>query len=145
MERMNPLIKKIEELAQQVPVSAMYVFGSRVAEIKSLMEGKRPGRRLSGSDMDIGVQPETGERLTAKNRVDLTLALERILSVKRVDLVVLPEANPFLALEIIRGELIYCRDHDQQAEDELYILRRAGDLAYFEKERRRMIIEEGAR
>jgi hypothetical protein len=32
----------------------MYLFGSRAAEIKSLMEGKRPGRSLSGSDVDMG-------------------------------------------------------------------------------------------
>jgi uncharacterized protein len=63
----------------------------------------------------------------------------------RVDLVVLPEADAFLALDVIRGELIYCRDFDQQAEDELYILRKAGDLAYFEKERRKLILTGGGR
>ena len=46
---------------------------------------------------------------------------------------VLPEASPFLALDVIKGELIYCNDPDLQAEDELYVLRRAGDLAYYEK------------
>jgi len=75
--------------------------------------------------------------------VEIILALEALFGVKRVDLVVLPEAGPYLALDIIRGELIYCRDPDQQAEDELYILRRAGDLAYFEKERRKMILAGG--
>jgi hypothetical protein len=57
-----------------------------------------------------------------------------------VDLVVLPEADPFLALDVIRGELLTCADADAQAEDELYVLRRAGDLARFARERWRLIL-----
>ncbi len=57
---------------------------------------------------------------------------------------VLAEADPFLSLEIIRGELLYTNDPDRQARHELYILRRAGDLMPFKKERMRMIMEEGA-
>jgi hypothetical protein len=83
--------------------------------------------------------------LAAEERVELALALEKLFAVPRVDLVVLPEAGPFLALEVVKGELLDCRDYDRQAEDELYILRRAGDLARFEKERRRLILEEGGR
>jgi hypothetical protein len=77
--------------------------------------------------------------------VELTLALEDLFGVGRVDLVVLPEAGAFLALDIIRGEILYCRDFDQQAEDELYVLRRAGDLSYFQRERIRTVLNEGGR
>lgn len=139
------LIKKIQELAERVPVSALYVFGSRAPEIKSLVEGRDEERMASEADVDIGVQPEFGQRLTAEDRVEIVLFLEKLLGVKRVDLVVLPEAGPFLALDIIRGELLYCRDLDQQAEDELYVLRRAGDLAFFEKQRRELIFTGGGR
>jgi len=67
------------------------------------------------------------------------------LKVGRVDLVVLPEAPPFLAVEIIRGELLFSEDLGKQAEDELYILRRAADLAPFALERQRLVLREGGR
>jgi hypothetical protein len=41
--------------------------------------------------------------------------LEDLLEVNRVDLVILPEADPFLALEVIRGELLYSEELDRQA------------------------------
>ncbi|MBM4127923.1 MAG: hypothetical protein FJ247_11335 [Nitrospira sp.] len=66
--------------------------------------------------------------------------LEDILGVGRVDLVSLPEASPFLAVEIVRGELLYETDADRTAEYELYVLRRAGDLAPFEQERVRDVL-----
>lgn len=62
-----------------------------------------------------------------------------------MDLVILQETDPFLAVEIIRGELLYTEDPDKEARYELYVLRRAGDLLPFKKERIRMIMEEGAR
>lgn len=62
------------------------------------------------------------------------------MDVVRVDLVVIPEADPFLAAEVIRGELLYCSDPDDQAENELYILRRAGDLAHYKRERIQSIL-----
>jgi uncharacterized protein len=145
MERNTATIERLARLADSYGLSALYVFGSRALEIKARLEGRETEPTDPATDLDIGVQPERGRRLPARERVEIALALEGLFGVKRVDLVAVPEAGPFLALEIIRGELIYCRDPDQQAEDELYILRRAGDLAYFEKERRRMIIEEGAR
>jgi hypothetical protein len=93
------------------------------------------------SDVDIAIQPSRNHRLSAQERVRLTSALEDLFDVGRVDLVLLPEANPFLAVEAIRGEMLACRDLDTQAEDELYILRRAGDLAPFERQRWEQLIE----
>ena len=75
----------------------------------------------------------------------LTMDLEDLFHVDRLDLVLLPEADPYLALDIIRGELLYTIDPDAQARYELFVLRRAGDLLAFKKERTRMILEEGAR
>lgn len=43
----------------------------------------------------------------------------------------IPGAAPFLALDIIRGDLLYSRNQDEQVEFELYVLRRAGDLVNF--------------
>ena len=85
--------------------------------------------------MDIGVEPMRGRKLSTREKVRLAIELEEIFEVPRIDLVVVSEVDPFLALDIVRGELIYCADHDEQAEHELYILRRAGDLAPFQRER----------
>jgi hypothetical protein len=76
---------------------------------------------------------------------DLAAELEDLLDAPRVDLVSLPRADPFLALDIIRGELLSTSDADRQAEYELFVLRRAADLLPFQRERVRMILEEGAR
>ena len=65
--------------------------------------------------------------------------------VARVDLVVLPEAGAFLALAVVSGELLYCDNSTEQAEYELYVLRRAGDLLPFERARRELILSQGAR
>ncbi len=55
---------------------------------------------------------------------------------------VLPEVDPFLAANIIRGERIYCIDEYEADEYDLYILRRAGDLAPLEHERIALIMGE---
>jgi hypothetical protein len=44
-----------------------------------------------------------------------------------------------LSTNIVRGERIFCRDPYAADEYELYILRRAGDLAPFEKDRLSLI------
>ena len=74
--------------------------------------------------------------------MQLTIELEDLFQVSRVDLVIFSDAPLFLCLEVIKGRLLYCKDPDEQAEHELLILRRAGDLAYYEKERRQEILGE---
>ncbi len=139
------LKQQLHHLADRYRLAVIYVFGSRAVEMAGRLEGKAAPVSALESDVDVGVQPEKGTRLSAEDRVELTLALEDLFGVRRVDLVVLPEADAFLALDIIRGEILFCRDFDQQAEDELYVLRRAGDLSYFQRERIRMILKEGGR
>ena len=46
----------------------------------------------------------------------------------------------FLALDVIRGELLFCDDSHAQAEYELYVLGRAGDLAPHERARRELAL-----
>jgi uncharacterized protein len=137
--------QQLRHLAARYRLAVIYVFGSRASEIANRLEKKAVPVSALQSDVDVGIQPEKGLRLSAEDRVELTLALEDLFGDVRVDLVVLPEADAFLALDIIRGEILYCRDFDQQAEDELYILRRAGDLSYFQRERIRTILNEGGR
>ncbi len=130
----------LKALGTRYEISAVYAFGSRATEIARCIRGQTVSREFPESDIDIGVQPAPDRRLTAQERVRLAVELEELLGAKRVDLVVLPEADPFLALEVIRGELLYCADADAQAEEELYVLRRAGDLARFARERWRLIL-----
>jgi predicted nucleotidyltransferase len=137
---MSSIEEQLREIAGQYKIAAFYVFGSRAAEIASRVYGQEVSPQHPDSDVDIGVQPEPGQRLSAQERVRLAMALEDLLGVNRVDLVVLPEADPFLAVDIIRGELLYCADADAQAEDELYVLRRAGDLAPYARARWEQIL-----
>lgn len=130
-----PLEDRLKRLCPRYGITALYLFGSRAREIAERMSGRVIPPENSESDVDIGVQPAPGKRLTAQERVQLTVELEDLLGAERVDLVVLPEADPFLALDVIRGEMLYCADPDVQAEEELHVLRRAGDLAHFARDR----------
>ncbi len=136
---------EIKQLADRYELAEVYAFGSRAKEIaeRFLKNGvsESPGK----SDADIGVRMKPGKALSPRKRVQLALDLEDLLGASRVDLVLIPEAEPFLAADIIRGELLYAEDLDRHARYELYVLRRAADLFPFKKERIRMIMEEGAR
>jgi len=145
-ERGYGLREKLGSLARKYGIADVYVFGSRAAAIAARVRGsiEQPGAP-AGSDADIAVRPHHGRRFGASDRVDLTLALEDLFEVPRVDLVVLPEAGAFLALAAVSGELLYCEDATDQAEYELYVLRRAGDLLPFERQRRELILKHGAR
>jgi hypothetical protein len=90
----------------------------------------------------VGVLPLEGVKMEPREKVRLTMDLEDLLRVRKVDLVVLPEADPFLAANVIRGERIYCEDEYAADEYGLYILRRAGDLIPLEEERIRLIMGE---
>ena len=134
------MMHELESIAERYNLCAIYAFGSRAAEISARVRGELFSSRHPGSDVDIGVQPDGRNTLSAREKVQITIDLEDLFEEHRVDLIVMTEIEPFFALEIIRGELIYCDDLDVQAELELCILRRAGDLAYYEKERRRQIL-----
>jgi predicted nucleotidyltransferase len=135
-----PIIEQLKEISARYHIGAVYAFGSRVIEVAGRVRGEAVSPQYPVSDVDIGIQPLLDYRLTAQERVRLSIELEDLLGVGRVDLVVLPEADPFLALDVIRGELLWCADADAQAEDELYILRRAGDLAPYARERWQLIL-----
>jgi len=68
------------------------------------------------------------------------MSLEDLFSVTKIDVVFIPEVDAFLAANIIRGERVYCKDEYEGDEYELYVLRRAGDLAPFERERIALIM-----
>ncbi len=133
--------RHLNDLCRRYQIDALYAFGSRAEEAVAAVRTGLHLERGGPSDLDIGVLPRAGHRLDARQRVTLARELEEAFGDgPRVDLVVLPEASPFLALDIVRGELLCVLDKDQEAEYQLFVLRRAGDLAPFERERRRMAL-----
>lgn len=137
--------KRLSELARAYHLAEIYVFGSRAAEIAAMIKNGRSMKRASSSDVDIGVRPKKGPRLSTRDLVNLAVKMENLFGVNRVDLVLLPDAEPFLALDIIRGELLYADDPLDQAYYELFVLRRAGDLLPFKRERIDLILRGAAR
>lgn len=135
----------LQAILERYGISACYAFGSRAREIAARLKDPSYCASAGRSDLDIGIEPIRGRKLSVKEKVKLGIELEDLFRVPRVDLVMVSEADPFLALDIVRGELIYCRDRDQQAEHELYILRRAADLAPFQRARMRQVLEGGER
>jgi len=135
----------LQSIGERYNIQALYVFGSRAAEVAAFLrgEGPSPSHSVATSDVDVGVRPV--RHLSAQERVRLMLELEDLLGGARVDLVILPEAPASLAAEIVAGELVYTTGPGEAAEYELYCLRRAGDQAFLERERRRMILTGGGR
>ncbi len=130
------------ELADRYNLEAVYAFGSRAREILTIAAGHIGSLPDSVSDVDIGVKPASSTRLSVSQKVELAQELEDFFNVPRVDLLVIPEVDPFVAANIIRGERLYCRDEYLADEYELFILRRAGDLLPLERERLALIMEE---
>lgn len=131
---------RISGLCRRYGIDVLYVFGSRAREVARLI---RSGQRVAAqgaSDVDIGVLPQKDVMLDVRAKARLMAELEDLLDAGRVDLVVLPEAPPFLSVDIVGGEVLYEVDPDRSAEYELYVLRRAGDLASFERERIQQIL-----
>lgn len=126
-------------LAARFKLQIVYAFGSRAKEVAA-WPGTKWQFPASDSDVDIGVKPSPGCSLDPMEKVGIAQSVEDALGVPKVDLVVLPEADPFLAANIIRGERLYCTDTYMADEYELYILRRAGDLIFLEKERIALIM-----
>jgi predicted nucleotidyltransferase len=131
----------LREICEKFRVSLLYAFGSQAETVRAWLEGQREEVERVSSDVDIGIKGSPGEKYSVKDKAKIALALENLFGRSRVDLVVLNEADPFLAAEIIRGERLFSRDGHEADEYELYILRRAGDLAFLERERMALILE----
>ena len=132
--------ESLSQMAEKYSLSVIYAFGSRSKEALNFISGRNRILDFKGADLDIGVLPQTKGKLTVHQKVDLAADLEDLFEAHRVDLVSLPEADPFLAANIIRGERLYCREETEADEYELYVLRRAGDLAPLERERMALVL-----
>jgi len=134
----------LERLAGDFRLESIYAFGSRAKDVAAVFDGRRGALQASQSDVDIGVKPEPGLSLGVSAKVELAQQLEDFLDVPRVDCVIIPEVDPFLAANIIRGERLFAKDGHAADEYELYILRRAGDCLPLERERLALIMGEKA-
>jgi predicted nucleotidyltransferase len=112
--------------ASREDVRAAYVFGSRAT-----------GYARPDSDIDLGVLYRTPQALEQTVRLEGDL---HEAAAMKVDLVDVGRASAFLALEIIRGERVFVRDPVDTDYFELYVLRRAGDLLPFERERQALLL-----
>jgi hypothetical protein len=139
---MNKRREALEQICRLFGVALLYSFGSRAAEVREWVEGQRDRLPAGPSDADMGVKPEPGRKWAVREKVQLAGALEDLWGVLRVDLVCLNEADPFVAAEIIRGERLFTSDARGADEYELYVLRRAGDLAPLERERMALVLGE---
>jgi hypothetical protein len=137
---MKDLYRNLVDICHRYGVTSLYVFGSRASEIAARVAGEHVVPVHPQSDGDFAVQVAKMSDLSGFSRGGLLVDLEGLFELPRADLVVLNNADPFIALEAVRGELLFCVDPDQQAEEELFILRRAGDLEPFETERIRLML-----
>lgn len=131
---------RLHALARRHELDAVYAFGSRADEIAKLVRGEGPVDSTNRSDVDIGVLPSPDHDLDVRARVQLAGELEDLFGVSRVDVVLLPQAPAYLASDVVAGDLIACVAPVREAEYQLFVLRRAGDLAFFERERRRQLL-----
>ncbi|MFN3414387.1 MAG: type VII toxin-antitoxin system MntA family adenylyltransferase antitoxin [Thermoanaerobaculum sp.] len=116
----------VSVLAGKQGLWAVYAFGSRVR-----------GDFLPQSDVDLAVLGETPIDLDAL--LSWQGELERALQTP-VDLVDLRRVDAFMALEILKGCRLWAKDPVAADEFELYVLRRAGDLAFWERLRREQVV-----
>jgi predicted nucleotidyltransferase len=139
---MDLLKQQLHKTCDHHRIDLVYAFGSRACEIREFICGRGEIDNENSSDVDMGVKSSPKRKaMSVREKVEMAAEIEDLLGVGRVDLVILSEADPFLSANIVRGERIFCRDPYAADEYELYILRRAGDLAPLEKERLSLIFD----
>ena len=138
---MEPLRTRLAAFCRTHQVEALYAFGSRASQARAALEGPAGDVPSSDSDLDVGAKVLRGSRPDVREKSLMAVELEELFAVSRVDLVLLNEADPFLAANIIRGERIFSVDDHAADEYELYVLRRAGDCAPLERERLSLLEE----
>ena len=137
----------LHDMLRRYRLTAVYVFGSRALEIDARVTGgpAQIRRRATDRPPRLGCRyrraADAWHAALGRATGRLALELEDLFAVARVDLVVLSEANAPLAAEVVRGELLVCADADEEAESQLYYLRRAGDLAPFYDAQLRDLLE----
>jgi len=133
-------------------------FGQPVNDVRPL---GGPGAVAGGVEVDAGIAERFDLAVVAEGGVFAEQARKAVIHDYRqtawvgtatladatglpVDLVDVGRAGAFLALEVVRGERVFCRDDVAADRFELYVLARAGDLLPFERERQRIELGSSA-
>jgi predicted nucleotidyltransferase len=135
---MDSIREQINGMASSYGLQIIYAFGSRAKEALDRVEGRTQQFSSTPSDLDIGIKPE--KPLTVEEKVKIAVFFEDLFDVPHVDLIVIPEAPTFLALEIVTGEILYMQNPTYEAEYQLYIMRRAADLLPYERMKQEMVM-----
>ena len=137
------LQEQLREICDRHSIDLVYAFGSRACEVRDFLYGIGKIDKGTTSDVDIGIKASLKHgAMSVREKVEVAAEMEDLLGFGRVDLVILSEADPFLSANIVRGERIFSNDSYAADEYELYILRRAGDLAPLERERLSMVFKQ---
>ncbi len=126
---------QLKELCRANGIEILYAFGSRSPELPAWLQSETVRLPEKANDVDIGVEYSAEAAVDVRKKAKTAIELEDFFDVSRVDLVSFDDADPFVAANIVRGERLYCEDVTAADEFELFILRRAGDLAPFERQR----------
>ena len=127
-------LQRLEELCEEHGIAALYAYGSRA--LQALHWLHRGGALAEGSnDLDLAVSGGFDRCYSLAEKVALASALSDLFEFEAIDLADMAEVDAFVAANIVRGERLYCSDRRYADELDLYILRRAGDLAPYERER----------
>ena len=127
-------LQRLEQICARHDVDALYSYGSRALQALRWLHHK--GALAAGpSDLDLAVSRGIGKRFSLAEKVALATAFSDLFEFAAVDLADMAEVDAFVAANIVRGERLYCSDRMYAEELDLYVLRRAGDLAPFERER----------
>lgn len=137
---MNTRVQQLNDLCAARGVATLYVFGSRADEVYTWLHDPALVLAAGPSDVDISVYLPPPTRWMVAQKVAFAQLLEGFFGVNLVDLGVLNEVDPFLAANVIRGNRLYMGNRREAEEYELYVLRRAGDLIPFERERLNRIL-----
>ncbi len=130
---------QLHALFARHPVRLAYIFGSQVS-----------GRAHTESDVDVAVllDPALTSDERFAHRLELIGELGQLFRTDHVDLVVLNEAPPLLAYEVLQGgSLLYCPDDAERVEFQVRTLREYEDtepLRRFLSETLEQRIREGS-
>ena len=130
--------EQIQKFASRYQIQIIYAFGSRAKEALAILEGENSVFSPGPSDLDLGIK--SSKPLNIEEKVKIAIFFEDLFHLPRVDVVVIPEAPTLLALEIVKGEILYMQDPTYEAEYQLYIMKNAVDLLPHERTKQFMIM-----
>ena len=131
---------QVHNLCRSNDLIAVFAFGSRSVEAAARLRGENMPSERSDSDLDLGILLPQEVEFDLRQIINFAIAVEDLFNVPRADIVDLRSAPPYLALDAIRGERLYCAGTYETDVFELFVLRRAADLAPYERERRKMLL-----